>query len=64
MSSKSQAELLIPATPRDAARLAHILADAFTKDPAMNWVLGGPKAVKSVFSAMIRHVYLTRGRSG
>ncbi len=44
----------------DIPALAEILADAFSDDAAMSWVMGGPPAPR-LFATMIRITYMPKG---
>lgn len=45
----------------DAAAVSSILADAFSDDPVMLWMFGGPAPIRRLFAELTRDVYLTHG---
>lgn len=61
MTNPSSRPDLTRAAASDRGLLTDILTEAFSNDPVMNWVLRKRAGIRSVFSTMIRHVYLPRG---
>lgn len=49
------------AEPKDAPQLAAILNSAFTEDPVMTWVLGGPGRSYHLFLQLAQRLYLKHG---
>ena len=45
----------------DAPQIASILADAFTDDPVMSWMMGRPNPPETFFLELARGIYLRRG---
>lgn len=54
---------LARATPKDAAQVGEITADAFRDDPFNRWLLGTQAGIRGVFLPLARHVYVPKGYS-
>ncbi|MEO1046063.1 MAG: GNAT family N-acetyltransferase [Pseudomonadota bacterium] len=52
---------LSQARPGEWRRLADITADAFAEDPVSRWIFGNPRAIRSAFRVLARHVYAPGG---
>jgi hypothetical protein len=53
-----QAPQIIDAQEEHSERLADILADSFSEDPVMNWVIPEPALYKDFFRLLIRDIFL------
>ena len=56
-----QAPEIIDAANRHRETLADILAEAFSEDPVMNWVIPAPKLYPGFFNLLVRDLFLPRG---
>ncbi len=53
-----QPPTIVKATAADTARVADILADAFARDPCMNWVIPHPGLYAGFYSLLVKRLYL------
>jgi ribosomal protein S18 acetylase RimI-like enzyme len=58
-----QAPDIIDAQNRNEAALASVLAEAFSEDPVMNWVIPEPRLYGDFFHLLARDLFLPRGIS-
>ena len=56
-----QAPEVLDAGATDIDMLADILADSFSEDPVMNWVLPSPGLYPDFFHLLVRDIFLPRG---
>lgn len=56
-----QAPEIIDAGNRHQETLADVLADAFSEDPVMNWVIPAPTLYPGFFNLLVRDLFLPRG---
>ncbi len=56
-----QAPQIIDAMEQHSEQLADILADSFSEDPVMNWIIPEPGLYKDFFRLLIRDIFLPRG---
>ena len=52
---------ILDADAKHSKTLADILADAFTRDPVMNWVIPEPHFYTDFFQLLIRDLFQPRG---
>lgn len=48
-------------SPSEGSVIGKIIADGFADDPVNLWTFNGTKAMQPVFTAMARHLYLSKG---
>ncbi|MBT3410603.1 MAG: GNAT family N-acetyltransferase [Halieaceae bacterium] len=56
-----QAPQIIDAQEEHSERLADILADSFSEDPVMNWVIPEPALYRDFFRLLISDIFLPQG---
>ncbi|TDG12940.1 GNAT family N-acetyltransferase [Seongchinamella unica] len=56
-----QAPEIIAATDRQEQTLVDVLAEAFSEDPVMNWVIPEPALYADFFTLLVRDLFLPRG---
>ena len=56
-----QAPQILDAGEQHSEPLVDILADSFSEDPVMNWIIPDPRLYKDFFRLLIRDIFLPRG---